>query len=520
MPPLPPSWTTNVSNFYYVRQGGANSGNGFPGNPRGSIPNPIPAGAVVVIDRTVTFQMPSSITFAGTSSNPAFLVGSGLSTAARSRMDGTDRSINGTYGVIEYIHFHAPSNGPCIWVGNGTVDHLSLRHCEGTGVLNATNAFGVLAGGSRNTVIFYDCTFHDNGDWQYSGSADVDAQGFQIQSNTQNVWFVDSTFSHLAGQAVTGGNQEAGGVDTTEHHVYCGRNLAFQNLAGGFAFKGATDHIMSQNTCWGMRSNPVSGAGPSQGLGTQYNIRRYWYLFNLVYDCRDDGIEIFETGSTLEDVYIIGNVIHSMDNFGIYIQRTPSSGNPIGIANNTIVNCRVGIESRGQNNAWENNIVDNVSLHYEDQGSSGNSVFRNNLFGPGVQNFRVTYGGTTYTSLATWQNATGGRATNNVNVDPIYADGTNATIASRNFALLPGSRGINEGNATEPACYGRFETLYGIDIRRDFNRIGRPQGGTWDIGAFEFGGGGTGPNPPGSLQLGRSTRPRPPSADRDREENA
>src|SRR5437773_2317554 len=83
MPALPSSWNQNTSNFYYVRQGGSNSGNGFPSSPRGSIPSPIPAGAVVVIDNSSTFSLPTNIVSGGTSGSPCFLVGSSLSNSNR-----------------------------------------------------------------------------------------------------------------------------------------------------------------------------------------------------------------------------------------------------------------------------------------------------------------------------------------------------------------------------------------------------------------------------------------------------
>ena len=43
-PPLPNPWTSNVSGFYYVREGGTNTGNGYPTNPRNDIPRTLPAG--------------------------------------------------------------------------------------------------------------------------------------------------------------------------------------------------------------------------------------------------------------------------------------------------------------------------------------------------------------------------------------------------------------------------------------------------------------------------------------------
>ena len=51
-PAVPSPWTANTNGFYYVRTGGNNSGNGYPGSPRNMVPATIPAGSVVIIDGT------------------------------------------------------------------------------------------------------------------------------------------------------------------------------------------------------------------------------------------------------------------------------------------------------------------------------------------------------------------------------------------------------------------------------------------------------------------------------------
>jgi len=43
-------WTANHDGFYYAEAGGTNLGNGYPGNPRGSIPvDEVPPGSLVIV---------------------------------------------------------------------------------------------------------------------------------------------------------------------------------------------------------------------------------------------------------------------------------------------------------------------------------------------------------------------------------------------------------------------------------------------------------------------------------------
>ncbi|MCG8488898.1 MAG: hypothetical protein MI756_15595, partial [Chromatiales bacterium] len=75
-PALPTNWGSNQDGFYYVRSGGGNSGNGYPDDPRSTIPDPIPAGSVVVIEGTYTTKHESNpLTANGTSDQPVYIRG-------------------------------------------------------------------------------------------------------------------------------------------------------------------------------------------------------------------------------------------------------------------------------------------------------------------------------------------------------------------------------------------------------------------------------------------------------------
>jgi hypothetical protein len=502
MPTLPSPWVSNQVGFFYVKTGGTNNspstGSGFPGNPRGNIPNPIPAGAVVVMDNTSTFTMPTNVAAAGTSGSPCFLVGSSLSTSNRAVMDPNgDAGFTGTYLIVEFISFR-PVSGGSLFVGlSAAMDHLALRHCAISGTTSqpthaAIQMASYLGSFNISNIVIYDLQASVINDWTLTTS-DLDAHGIKVDNSatTQNVWILDSTFDQICGDGFQIGPQD---FDTNCHHIYCGRNAASRTRqAGGWA-KGAHHIIFSQNT---FSLNGVPGVGgPGHGTGCQTGARDFWLLYNHIYSTTGQaGINFLDRGAFTTDpqeLYAVGNVVHDGDTSrgeGLVGLRMRSPMQQV-FVNNTVVNWSVGAHktiSGTQAHRLRNNIIDNVSsFHYQDNGSADGVTFRNNLFGLGAQNFRVSYNGTTHTSLASFASAAGAAASGNVNADPTYVDSSNSTIANRNFALVSGSRGINEGDATEDPVYALFQTTFGLDIRRDFNGVVRPQSTIWDIGAFEL----------------------------------
>lgn len=513
MPALPSPWTSNTAGFYYVKPGGSNSGNGFPTSPRGTIPNPVPAGAVVVLDNTVTWTNFGNsggngvgVNMAGNSGNPCFIVGASLSTTNRPIINLTiDHFIDGTYGVVEFLDFRITAGvTTSIFFGlngNGT-DHISFRHNEMRGLNAGTKlpehvALGIYswAGSfSRSNIIIYDCYEHTINQWDRTDQ-DLDAHGIKVDAPTSNVWVLDSLFDTICGDSFQFGPQD---FDTACHHIYAGRNVTSQTRQSGGWIKGTNHAVISQ--CTAALTGVPGAGGPGWGFGEQSGGRNLWFLYNHAYSFAGQaGIGFLDAGSATnepQNMYAIGNVLHDGDTskgeglVGLKLR----SLNLCWAVNNTIVNQSVGIEKSvngTQAHELHNNIIDNISsFHYRDNGSAEGVKFRNNLFGLGAQNFRVSYNATTFTSLASFAAAAGAAASGNINADPTYVDGANATIANRNFRLVAGSRGINEGNATEPSPYATFQSLYGLDIRKDPDGVTRPQSTTWDIGAYEFVAGG------------------------------
>jgi hypothetical protein len=67
----------------------------------------------------------------------------------------------------------------------------------------------------------------------------------------------------------------------------------------------------------------------------------------------------------------------------------------------------------------------------------------------------------------------------------ILADPLFRSREARDYALAKGSPAIDT-TQRHPA-YDEFRRLYGLNIAVDFRGKPRPQGGAWDMGAFEHG---------------------------------
>lgn len=517
MPTLPSPWTSNVANFFYVRQGASGSGNGNPTAPIGTVPSTIGPGQVVVLDNTVTYTQNFRVTFTGTSANPGFLVGSSLSTTNRPVWNiTTDSWIDGTWGIIEFIDFFFNFSDGCFWGQNVNSNHLAFRHNiwrgNGSGTVNHASMQWAsnVAGSSRDTVVIYDCTFQNLG--VVNPGSDIDAHALKVDSDTVNGWILDSTFTNIGGDSVQLGPQNTT-TDWTNNHCYMGRCTTNKTRQSAGWVKHARDIVFSQNTIFNqagdrMDTNPPPTT-PGSGLGLQEGADRVWMLYNHMYDFApsgaatggQSGIQILQNlNAAVEgiELYAIGNVIHDITTSGgLGVHGQPAVTDAIYIFNNTIFGVPFGIYHRNNNPrhvVW-NNIIDNCSsapLLFDGGAVASGSSWRSNLLSPDTTTIAVNFeapGNRNFTQFVT---QAGSRASGNINVNPTYVDSTNTTHGSRNFALVAGSNGIDAGRDPNPADsgrqnpYARFLSLYGLSIAIDTNGIVRPQAGLWDTGAFEF----------------------------------
>lgn len=508
LPTLPSPWIASTAGFYYVRQGGSASGNGTPIAPRGTLPNPIPANAVVVVDNTANLAVSNfGLTMSGSSGSRCWLVGSqryGLgsgSTQAQIRHS-SSAGITSTHAVIDGIDFFTTGTND-LWgffPKNTLIRNCTLRGDATQRTGNNSHSFAGSSAANRcEDSLVYNCVVRDCGLWTFfDGVNDVDVHGVQLGRYISRLWFIQNQFYHNQGdgiQATGMGNTNQNNAADIDH-VYVGFNTFYENLQTGCWWKLGLDCIVSQNTFY----NFTNGGGSAPvATGAQYDhFNRIWWIANRIYDC-SGGIRIAgnNNGVAGRDVYMIGNVITNCSGTNGTIQTGSAFSDGCAIAQwqaidiwvafNTISGFAghgIAIAAASSAPIIENNIIQgrtntNCTDFRHENISGGESFVRNNQF---PASMRCNVNDVMTTSLAAFQSGNPSRRTNN------RSSATNFVNAvagpSGDFSLQAGDGAINAGLLTTDV-FAIFEALYGIDIRKDFLGVVRPQGGLYDIGAYE-----------------------------------
>ena len=291
-PAVPAPWTAPVAGFYYVDEAqGTDAGNkyGTPGRPRQSIPNSVPAGAVVTVHGKYarSHDSPNTIEVHGTAAAPVFIEGGNFT--------GGGNELTGSYVIVErgtgvgWIIRDTPAAGP--------THHVVIRDTELIGGGIGISAF---LGGAMHNIVVLRTAIHDVGDM--NAKTDVDAHCVAV-GVSDHVWILDSTFTRCSGDGV----QVNGGRNGPSlHHVYIARNTATKNRQSGFWAKQSADVVMSSNVVSNMRP---SNGGPGNCIGAQYGAARIVILNNRVSDCEYGiGLWSYDEGAP-GGALIAGNVI-------------------------------------------------------------------------------------------------------------------------------------------------------------------------------------------------------------------
>lgn len=532
-PKPPANWTSNIPNIYYVQAGGTNQNEGFPGNPRESIPPILPAGSVVFVNGTYTTDHSIYyIRHAGTATAPCWILSYDPTKPAIATKGWS--LVATSYLIIDNINWDwsQSSSGGCIELAGG-VDHVCFRNgsTKGKGISdpldpNFTDAtyahngttFVVQSSGSLTVdpseqLVIANMKITKAGNWMYDGAQnDPDAHGISVGFPTKDMWFVDNEFSYLSGDAIQVGS---GSIDSTpdenvSQRMYIGRNIAHHIAQSAFWSKRSVDCIMSQNTAYTMRrdcpSSPNSG-----GFGGQYGPKNLWIIYNTVYNCQG-GIAIAggaDAPATNTDIYIIGNVFYDIhDKQGAIDDWRGNSNSGGGVAillrggldhyivNNMIDNYDAGILSPiiGHNRYVEGNIftnrngaVEGMDVNFDGGDAGGLNTFKSNIIQEVSGGCYIKTGDKTYTTVAALNGAKG---PGNSNGAPTYV---NASLG--NYALAEGSNGVDGFGTTANKVYDLFQSKYGRSIKVDRSGGARPFNSAWDIGAYEFGAVGA-PEPP------------------------
>jgi len=448
---------------------------GSPATPRKTIPNSLPAGSIVEIHNSINEAGTRYKVIDGNAIWPVFVRG-------YDPYDPPDISasfvIKGPYTIWENLRIKGsfqvrPHDG-------SNAHHVCIRACELWNTGEVGNGTGVAIYGATDNrfydVVVYGNHIHHGGDSE--AETENDNHGINVGGQTQDVWIVDNHIHHMGGDSL----QAAHGANFTAYRLHVGRNVMHDDRENAVDVKQANHVIVSQNEMWGYA--PTSS---SEGAAcvVHYDPQYVWWINNVIYDAT---YGIVSTGST--NHYIIGNLVHGIKGNDDYSSpysphrkgvgiRWYNTGSTI-VANNTILDCEMGIGADVLSHpaCICNNLVvdmnDTDGFHLSLQGTGrAASVMTNSLLHQRGQNVNIYWGGA-HDGLAAFQSATG-KGQDCLGTDPLLASDDKLSAASS---------AIDTGILS--AAYTAFEAEYGIDIAKDIAGRARPQGGGWDIGAYEY----------------------------------
>ena len=500
-PSLPSAWDSEQAGYYFVNyESGSDSHTyGTPSAPRQTIPRPIPAGSVVVLQGSYSYITAGAIWVqsAGTSDNPVWL----LDYDGTGRLDTSSAKciIYGSYLYVDGIDMdgsNGTTNHGMLQIGSMAdgyeVNHVMFRNATITGNTAMVRTSGLSIIGNNiasasSDIIIYNSNIGYTGD--ITSPDDDDAHVVTVGNWSNNVWIINNEIHHGSGSATQiGGVYESEGYDNC-HHVYYGRNHLHDTRQAGTGGKFFEHGIFSENYIHDIIDTSWSEA---KGIGFQYHNDYVWIIYNTIIGGR---FGIKGSSDNTDDIlhhYIIGNLITDVDRDGAYTSNYHYEEAGIGlwgsdnqqvILNNTIDNCDSGIVMVYDNIAEiSNNIISNRA---EPTGHDlalpsttvNDYINNNNWYGSSLI---LEYNGTTYTSVSALDTATGGSGS--IDSDPLYISPTDRHLQSSSPAR---NAGITS-TALNTNVYDLYQSLYGVDIKKDIENNFRPQGSGWDIGAYEY----------------------------------
>ena len=356
-PTLPSPWTSDESGFYFVENGGSNSGNGDPTDPRGTFPTGLSAGDVVVVSELGGNFSSASLNYDGTagsfihvvarnnSSKPVFTAGLDVSACTYCFIDGL-----AVQGALDTVYSVSGSNfvvtRNCYFRDTDT----STGSIIGCGV-TTTNAYFY-----KNEVTAYASA--DEGDWPLSYE---DHHGCKLRG--QNIWWQENHMHHINGDCIQIATD--GDANTDAENILIFGNDFHHTYQTGCWTKASLNLIVAHNT---MHDTHSSGGGSQPiGLGGQYDFEWAYWIANEIWDC-GGGIGIASGSSTTSNNWhVIGNIIR--DGTGDFfsptsgggefaISETSGTGGSQSYLYNTIYNYPGGMSSRRDGVVCVGNIVD------------------------------------------------------------------------------------------------------------------------------------------------------------------
>lgn len=521
LPTRPSPWNSSQPGYYYIDRHGTctdtSNTYGYPGNARCTIPSLITKGSYIELKgvydyssggvnpiRTATDSTkPNGNTWIANVDGPAYVT----SSDANSKFAGNKVVARGSYLYFDNVNVDSTTIqiGTSGALADYDVDHMVIRNSVFVGD-GATAENGISVGGNSLSgvanVLVYNNTISNYGDMAVEN--DIDVRAVTVNPYVTNAWVLGNTIHTLGNTSVFAGGQ-FGDDPSLTRYVYIGGNHVHDGRVGGISVKNISDVIISQNYVHDLIDTDWS---EGKCFGAQYSPQNLWIINNECHHARS-GVKIGSTDAGTWNIYILNNLLYDLkwqyhcsytgcrtgtypDN-GAYDEAALSlwGGTNLYVMNNTIYDSSSGIISPATNRNYfiENNIISNLSEsgghHVWLYNLSGTQYIRNNLLYQSDGSVKIGWGvSTDYSSVSSFQTATG-KCQGCFSSDPLFVN----TSSYANLSIQSGSpakAAALPASSLTSDVYTTFSTNYGTSINKDVISTSRPQGGTWDMGAYEF----------------------------------
>jgi hypothetical protein len=449
-----------------------NNEKGSAERPRKSMPGALTleAGSVVIVKGGPYKMDPKTIWKAdGNLKKPVFI--RGLDPDRKPRIINCHLQLDGKYFIIENIEFYDDSYIHT----RKTAQYISVRDCEIHNPPGKIIDYGAAVSAEGENIVVYKNNIHHHVTFEYKRGGDC--HGVRPGVGAKRVWVLENEIHHNSGDAV----QACHYCDPRPQYIFIGKNVMYADRENAVDLKYASDIIVSQNKMYGY-GNATTSDGSAVVLGSDGMPNRSWVIFNEIYDSAN-GIRNENT----DCAWIIGNKIYNIGGFAISLEK---KSDDMYIVANTIYDVDIAIEQlKEDREAFRVHVYNNIfaNIRGKKRGSqvyipsntiANASAFSNNLFWQNGDPVVLRWGSeNVYKSTADFREFSGG--TDNIIEDPLFLNAKDF-----DFNLNQNSPAINIGFAHH--VYETFFSLYGIDIKVDYNRKFCPQKLKWDIGAFEY----------------------------------
>lgn len=441
---------------------GVPSGYGSPDYPRKAPPINIPAGSIIEIhnDSLATSEGHILVGGEGTAEHPIFIRGVG-NPDINLRLS-VGYIANSSYIIVEGVRINRGTMSARRSTESFDTNHICYRNCEIAAYSDTYGGFAISgdtkSANQTHNVVLYNCSVHDNGDWDYVGDGDPDVGGIAITNNCSYIWILDCEMYYNGQSGIQIGGTTPEDVTNIPDHIYVGGCVSHHNRQVGYGIKTCYDVIFSQNI--GFAPNPNATAC----YLAQYDWKRVWYLFNTAYS-HTTGFRNSSGLSSIhgprEEIYYVGNLIYDCNNAISLIGQVEPT--PQYIIMNTVYNCDWGVGAYWYNDhsltsaamkIYNNIFVNNNYGVISGTASYGLSSFDNNLV---YNNNYYKWGSTDYESLEALITGTT-QGDNCLEADPLFVNAD-----ANDFDLQSTSPVIGMSISPDAqTVYDRFEELYGI----------------------------------------------------------